>query len=81
MQASQIIAWNGRIHVVLGVVIHLPVEKTHNRVQGEGAAAQAEILHEILEPDMLGVVAEKKKPSAVKRGEGDQDRDDPLSGG
>ena len=40
----------------------MPVEKLDKRVEGEGAAAEPEVAHIILQPDMRGVIAEKEEP-------------------
>ncbi len=77
MEPIQIVARHGSEHVVLDMVIHLPVKKTEHRVEGECAAAQAEIIHVVLEPHVLGFVAEEEQPRAVNLVSEAQDRNDP----
>ena len=77
MEPIQIIARHGSEHVVLDVVIHLPVKKAKHRVEGECAAAQAEIIHIILKTHVLGVVAKEEQPRAVNLVSEGQDWDDP----
>src|SRR6266498_607592 len=43
MQACQFVARHSGIHVMFDVVVHVPVEKLHNRVEVNRACAQAEI--------------------------------------
>ena len=59
---AKVVAGHGCIHVVLNVIIHLPVEKPDNWMKIERAATKAEIIHVVLEPDMLGIVAKEKQP-------------------
>lgn len=57
MEFAKIVARHRRIHVMLGVIVHLPVMEARHRMEGEGAAAQTEVRHMILQPDVLRVVA------------------------
>ena len=43
---------------MLDVIIHVPVEELHERIDRERAAAEPEIGHVILQADVLRVVAE-----------------------
>ena len=57
VQLTQVIARNANIHVVLGVEVHMPVQKANNRVRHERSAAKPKIGHVVPQADMLGVIA------------------------
>jgi len=78
MQLSQVVAWNANVHVVLRVVVHMPVEKTDDRVRDERSAAETKVGCIVLQADMLGVVAEEEKPASVKRRKGCYDGQEPA---
>ncbi len=79
METRKIVAWNGGIHVMLRVEVHLPVKETHNRAERKRAAAEAKVRHVVLEADVLRVVAKKKQPSSIERSKRGQYGDDPLA--
>jgi drug/metabolite transporter superfamily protein YnfA len=43
VQFGQVVARHGGVHVVFGVVVHLPIEEADERVQVDRAGTQAEI--------------------------------------
>ena len=55
---------------MLDVEVHVPVEKTSQRTQQDSTCAQAKIGDIILQPGMLGVVAQESQPAAVEHPEG-----------
>jgi hypothetical protein len=67
--------------VVLGVVVHLPVEKAEKGMEQEGAAAKAEVGDIILHADVLGIITQEKKPAAISGRRADEDGHDPVTGG
>ena len=67
MQEAEIVAGNRGVHMMLGVVVHVPVQKLNNRVYGERPTAEPEIRHVVLQTDVLRVVAEKEEPASVER--------------
>ena len=77
MQLRQPIAGNGSIHVMFCVVMHVPVEKAEQRIQGDGATAEAKVRHIILQAGMLTVIAEVVQPSSIEGREGRDDRQHP----
>lgn len=77
MKSAQSVTGNRRIHVMFDVEVHVPVEKLDDRIGGKGAAAESRVSGVILESNVLGVVAKKEKPRAVKGGQGKHDGDHP----
>lgn len=67
VKCLEMITGNGGIHVVLGVVVHMPVEKLQERVHGERPAAETEIGGFVHQTDMLGSIAgeEKRTPEEM----------------
>ena len=80
VQPAKAITGNRGIHVMLGVIIHVPVEKFRQRIQGERPAAEPEIRDVILQADMLRVVAKEEEPSSIKRREGADHGQEPEMG-
>ena len=66
VQLPEIVARHRGVHVVLGVVVHVPVEEAHERIQDDRPAAEPVIGHVVLQPHMLGVVAQILQPAAVE---------------
>ena len=58
VELLQIIAGDRRVHVMLGVVIHLEIQVAKERVDLDGAAAETEIGHVVLQADVLRDVAD-----------------------
>ena len=77
MQGAKVVAWNRRVHVMLGVVVHVPVEKLNHRVDRERPAAEPEIRHVVLQSYVLGVIAEEEEPASVEREKACQNRYEP----
>ena len=69
MEVVQVVARYRGIHVVLDVVVHLPIEKSQDRVQVNGPCAQTEVVDVVHQAAVLGVVAEKKEPCTIGRSE------------
>ena len=80
VEFSEVIARNGCVHVVFDMVVHLPVKEADDRMNGEGAAAEAEVINIVLEASMLCVVTEEKEPLSDAAGRAAENGDDPLSG-
>ena len=53
IQLFEIITWNTRIHVMLRVPIHMPIEKLEHRVQRDRPHAFAKVSYILLQPTML----------------------------
>ena len=62
---------------MLDVVVHVPVEKLHERVYSESAGAEAEVGNVVGKADVLCIVAEEEQPAAVERGQRHQHRKQP----
>ena len=77
VELGEFVAGDGGVHVVFGVEVHVPIEEADDRVEGEGAATEAEVGDVVLEADVLGVVADEEKPVAVEHGERCEDREEP----
>ena len=43
MQPGKMVTGDGGVHVVLGVIVHVPIEELDDGVEVDGAAAQAKI--------------------------------------
>ena len=43
MQLAKVVTGNGGVHVVFGVVIHVPIEKLHDGIEVDRTAAKAEV--------------------------------------
>ena len=81
MQLAEVVARHRGVHVVFRVVVHLPVQEAEERIQQDGPAAKPVIRHLILEPGVLGVVAQPLQPAAVERRQRDHDRHQPQAEG
>ena len=53
MQRAQTVARHGRIHMVFGVIIHMPVKKLDKRVEIDGPTTQPEIRHVVRQTNVL----------------------------
>ena len=63
---------------MLGVVVHMPVEKLEQGIEVDRAAAEAEIRHLVLQSNMLCGVAEGLQPRSEHFGKCDDQRDNPV---
>ena len=79
VEEGQVVAGDVGVHVVLGVVVHVPVEEGDERVQGKGAAAEAEVGGVGAQADVLGAVAEEEEEAGVEGPQADEDGDEPLA--
>ncbi len=77
MQATEPITGDRGVHVVFRMIIHMPIKKLDYGVDRKGPATKPKVGDVVLKTDVLGTVAKKKEPAAVKRTEGGQDRDRP----
>ena len=57
VQSSESVARHGSVHMMFGVVVHVPVEEADEWMKDDGPATQAVIRDIVLEADVLGVVA------------------------
>ena len=80
VEALEFVAGDAGVHVVLDVVVHVPIQKLHDGIEVDGAGAQAVVFDFVLEPDVLGVVAQKEQHAAIKWREGNQHRQHPPTG-
>lgn len=60
VHALQFVAGHASIHVVLDVVVHVPIQKLHDGIEINRTGAQAIVFDFVLQPDVLGVVAQKE---------------------
>lgn len=81
MQSGEAVARHGGIHMMLGVIIHIPVKKAEKRVKDDRAAAEAEISHLVLKAAVLEIVANKAEPAGIEGGERDGERQEPPAHG
>ena len=63
---------------MLGVVVHVPVEKLEQGVEVDRAAAEAKIWHLVLQPNVLCGVAKGLQPRSEHFGKCDDQRDNPV---
>ena len=63
--------------MMLDVIVHIPIEKPNQRMQGERPATKAEVGDVVPQADVLCVVAQEKEPAALERGETRQYRQEP----
>ena len=65
--------------MVLGVVIHMPVEKLEQGIEVDRAAAEAKIRYFVLQPNVLCGVAKGLQPRSKHFGKCDDQWDNPVS--
>ncbi len=79
MQFAQVVTRHRRIHVVFDMKVHVPVEKLDKGIQDDRARTEPKIGHIVLQPHMLGVIAQKEQAAAIEGRQGDQNRQQPES--
>jgi hypothetical protein len=80
MQLFEIITRNTRIHVMLRVPIHVPIEKLEHRVQRDRLHAFAKVSHILLQPKMLRQAKEIGQPIGDEIGQCENYRQNPKPG-
>ena len=59
MKLTKIVTRNRGVHMMIGVIVHVPVQKPNEWTENYGTATETEIGHFIYQTDMLQLVAEK----------------------
>lgn len=67
--------------MMLGVIVHVPVEEFEDGVESDSSNAEPEILHIVLKTGVLEVVADKAEPASVERGKRGGDGEEPPAHG
>jgi len=85
VEGCKVVTWNVCIHMMLGVVIHVPIPKLHQwvaHIKSAGCAAKIVdnfVVVEVamIKSDMLCTIAQPKQPAVVERAERYHKRNEP----
>ncbi len=79
MQLGQIVERDARIHMMLHMVVHIPVEKAHERINQHCTGALTPVGRVRAKPDMLGKSTEGCKPGGDEAADIDHENKNPVT--